>query len=138
MGLTLPPKCPTSRKHDLSEWEARRLKPLQLKKLKRWCEAGHSECATVMLPSSSTVPPPALTSSVALTVSVFIVDNEEGGTESESDDSEAQESGEHESDKDCEVIGGKETAIAHEEAGNTNGKLPATLEGPRLKHRQKN
>jgi hypothetical protein len=36
------------------------------------------------------------------------------------------------------VIGGKETAIAHEEAGNTNGKLPATLEGPRLKHRQKN
>ncbi len=42
------------------------------------------------------------------------VDNEEGVTESESDDSEAQESAEHESDKDCEVIGGKETAIAHE------------------------
>jgi hypothetical protein len=43
---------------------------------------------------SSTVPPQALSSSVALTV---------------------RESGEHESDQDCEVIGGKETAIAHEE-----------------------
>ncbi len=54
------------------------------------------------------------------------VDNEEGATESESDDSELEESGEHESDKDCEVIGGKETAIEHEEAGNTNGKRAAT------------
>ena len=43
------------------------------------------------------------------------VDSEEGVTESESDDSESEESGEHESDHDCEVIGGKETAIAHEE-----------------------
>jgi hypothetical protein len=58
-----------------------------------------------MLPSSSTVPPTALTSSVALTVSDG-VDNEVGVTESESDDSEAQESGEHESNKDGEVIGG--------------------------------
>ncbi len=35
--------------------------------------------------------------------------------ESESDDSEAQESGEDESNNDCEVIGGKEpaTVIAH-------------------------
>ena len=40
----------------------------ELKKLKRWCEAGRSACATEMLPSSSTVPPPALTISVALTV----------------------------------------------------------------------
>jgi len=39
---------------------------------------------------------------------------------------EAQERGEHESDKDCEVIGAKETVIAHEEDGNTNGKLTAT------------
>jgi hypothetical protein len=99
-------------KDDFSELEARGLKPLQLKKLKRWCEAGRSACATEMLPSSSTFPPPALTSSVALTVS-----DEESVTESESDDSEAQESGEHESDKDCEVIGGKETAIAHWRGG---------------------
>ena len=54
------------------------------------------------------------------------LDDEEGVTESESDDSEAQERGEHESDKDCEVIGAKETVIAHEEAGNTNGKRTAT------------
>ena len=46
--------------------------------------------------------------------------------ESESDDSEAQKRGEHESDKDCEVTGAKETAIAHEETGNTNGKRAAT------------
>ena len=105
-----------------------RLKSSQLKKLtntKRWCEVGAfvRQCDTEMLPSSSTVQPPALTISVALNVSV---DNEEGGTESESDDSEAQESGEHESENECEFIGEKETAIAHEEAGNTNGKRPAT------------
>jgi len=52
-----------------------------------------------MLPSSSTIPPPALTSSVSLTVSDR-VDNEGGVTESESDDSETHESAEHESDKD--------------------------------------
>ena len=55
-----------------------------------------------MLPSSSPVPPRALTSSVTLTVTDG-VDNEEGVTESEGDDSEAQESGEDESDNDCEV-----------------------------------
>ena len=79
-----------------------------------------------MLSSSSlTVRPPALTSSVALTVRDD-VDNEEGVTESESDDSEAQKRGDHESDKDCEVIGAKETVIAHEETVNTNGKRTAT------------
>ena len=67
-------------KDDFSELEARGLKPLQLKKLKRWCEAGRSACATEMLPSSSTVPPAAFTSSVAWTVS----DNEGGVTLAES------------------------------------------------------
>ena len=36
------------------------------------------------------------------------------------------QSTEAESDNDCEVIGGKETAIAHEETGNTKGKRAAT------------
>jgi hypothetical protein len=49
----------------------------------------------------------------------------------ESDDSEAQKSGEHESHKDCEVIGGKEAAVAHQEAGNTNGKCAATVKNSR-------
>jgi hypothetical protein len=39
-------------KGDFSELEARGLNPFDLKKLKRWCEAG---VATEMLPSSSTV-----------------------------------------------------------------------------------
>jgi hypothetical protein len=44
-----------------------------------------------MLPSLSTVPPPALTGSVALTVRDG-VDNEEGVTESENDGSVSHES----------------------------------------------
>ena len=48
-------------------------------------------------PASSTVPPRALTSSVTLNVSDG-VDNEEGVTESESDDSEAQERDESDND----------------------------------------
>jgi hypothetical protein len=47
------------------------------------------------------------------------VDNLMGVTDSESDDSKAQEIGEHESDKDCEVIGGNETVIEHDYRGNT-------------------
>ena len=58
--------------------------PLHLKKLKRWCEAGGSVCVTEMLASSSTVPPSALTISLALAVSNG-VDNEEGITERESE-----------------------------------------------------
>ena len=54
------------------------------------------------------------------------VDNEEDSTESESDDSVSNDCGERESDKDCVVIVRKETAIAHEEAGNTNCKRAAT------------
>ena len=53
--------------------------------------------------------------------------------------SPSQESGEHESDQDCEVIGGKETAIAQEEVqrlANQTVNAPRQ-EGPRLKHRQK-
>jgi hypothetical protein len=67
---------------------------------------------------SSTVPPQALSSSVALTV---------------------RESGEHESDQDCEVIGGKETAIAHEEVqrlANQTVNAPRQ-EGPRSEASQK-
>lgn len=113
---------------DFRALEARGVKPLQLKQLKRWCEAGGSACAAEMLPSSSTVPPPALTSEEGVTESALT--NEEGETESESargsDDSEAEKSGEDESANDCEVIGEQETAIAHEEAGNTNGKRAAT------------
>ena len=65
-------------------------------------------------PASSTVPTRELTSAVALIVSDG-VDNEEGVTESESDDSEAQESKEDESHNECEVIGGKDTVIPQEE-----------------------
>ena len=46
--------------------------------------------------------------------------------QSESDDSVSNDSGERESDKDCVVIGRKETVIAHEEVGNTNCKRAAT------------
>jgi hypothetical protein len=54
------------------------------------------ECATEMLPSSSTVPPPALTSSI----DCKRVDNLMNRvSQSDSDDSKAQESGEHQSDK---------------------------------------
>ena len=44
-----------------------------------------------------------------------IIIHEEGVTESESDDSEAQESKEDESHNECEVIGGKDTVIPQEE-----------------------
>ena len=57
------------------------------------------------------VPPPERTSSVTLTVSDG-VDNEDGVTESDGDDSVSHESGEHESDKDCVVIGGKPTTCS--------------------------
>ncbi len=54
------------------------------------------------------------------------VDNEEDNTESESDDPVSNDSRERESDKDCVVIGRKETVIVHEETGNTNCKHSVT------------
>ena len=90
--------------------------------MKRWCEAAG---ATEVLPSSSTVAPPALTSYVSLRVGDG-VHNEEDVTESDSDDSVSNDSGERESDQDCVVIGGMETANAHEEAGDTSGKRDVT------------
>ena len=86
-------------KGDFSELETLGLKPFQLMRLLRWCEEGG---VTEMLPSSSTVPRPPLTSSVdsELTVSDG-VDNEKVVTESQSDDSVSNESGDRESDKDC-------------------------------------
>ena len=98
------------------------LKPFVLMKIKRWSTSGG---VTDVLPSSSTVPPAALTSSVPLTVG-DTVDNAKYDTESESDGSVSNEIGERESDKDCVLIDGMETAIAHEEAGNTSGKRVAT------------
>jgi hypothetical protein len=77
------------KEHDFIQLEARGLKPFQLKKVKRWCEEAGS---TEVLPSSSTVPPPALTSSVSLPVGDG-VHNEEDGTESDSDDSVSNDSG---------------------------------------------
>ena len=91
-------------------------------KIKRWSTSGD---ATEVLPSSSTVPTTALTSSVPLTVG-DVVDNAEDDTESESDESVSNDSGQRESDQDCVVIGGMETVIAHEETGNTSGKRAAT------------
>ena len=58
-------------------------------KIKRWSTSGG---VTDVLPSSSTVPPPALTSSVPLTVG-DAVDNAKHGTESESDGSVSNEIG---------------------------------------------
>ena len=81
---------------DFSELEALGLKPFLLMKIKRWSTSGD---ATEVLPSSSTVPPTALTSSVPLTVGDG-VDNAKHGTESESDGSVSNEIGERESDKD--------------------------------------
>ena len=78
------PEVSELEKDDFSELEVPGLTSLFLKKLKRWYESGCSTCVTEMLSTSSTVPPPALTSSVVLTVSDG-VDNEEGVTESESD-----------------------------------------------------
>ena len=108
--------------HDFIQLESRGLKPFQLNKVKRWCESV----------------PPALTSSVTLTVGD--VNNEEDGTESDSDDSVSNDSGERDSEKDCVVIGGKETATSHEEAGNTRGKRVATggTHCSSSKHRRKN
>ncbi len=70
-------------------------------------------------------PEAALASSVTLTVGDG-VDNAKHGTESEIDGSASNDTGERESDKDCVFIDGMETAIAHEEAGNTSGKRAAT------------
>ena len=102
--------------------EARGLKPFQLNKVKRWCKAAG---VTEVLLSSSTVPPPALTSCVALPVGDG-VHNEEDVTESDRDDSVSNDSGERDSDKDCVVISEKETVIVHEESGNPSGKRDAT------------
>ena len=68
--------------HDFIQLEALGLKPFQLNKVKRWCEAAG---ATEVLPSSSTVAPPALTTYVAFRVGVG-VHNEEDGTESDRED----------------------------------------------------
>ena len=100
---------------DFDELETLGLKPFVLMKIKRWSTSGG---VTDVLPSSSTVPPTALTSSVPLTVGDD-VDNAKHDTESESDGSVSNEIEEHESDKDCVLIDGMETAIAHEETGNT-------------------
>ena len=108
--------------HDFIELEVLGLKPFQLNKVKRWCE---SAGATEVLPSSSTVTPPALTSYVALSVGDG-VPNEEDATESDSEDSVSNDSGDRDADKDCVVIAGKETDIADEEVGNTIGKRAAT------------
>ncbi len=75
------------------------------------------------------------TSSVVLTVSDG-VDNEEGVTESESDDSEAQEIAEHDSDKDCDVTV-EERLPLHTRRLATQTVNAQRQEGPRLKHRQK-
>ena len=98
---------------DFDALEALGLKPFVIMKIKRWSTSGG---VTDVLPSSSTVPPGALTSSVPWTVG-DAVDNANHGTESESDGSVSNEIGERESDKDCVLIDGMETAIAHEEAG---------------------
>ena len=102
--------------------EARGLKPFQLNKVKRWCKTAG---VTEVLVSSSTVPPPALTSCVALPVGDG-VHNEEDVTESDRDDSISNDSGERDSNEDCVVIGGKETAMTHDEVDNTSGKRAAT------------
>ena len=107
---------------DFDALQALGLKPFVLMKIKRWSTSGG---ATDVLPSSSTVPPPAITSSVPLTVG-DAVDNAEDDTESESDKSVSNDSGECESDQDCVVISGMETAIPHEGTGNTSGKRAAT------------
>ena len=67
------------------------------------CEDGGNcirDGVTDVLPSSSTVPPAPLTSSVPLNVGDD-VDNTEDDTESESNESVSNEIGERKSDKDC-------------------------------------
>jgi len=98
------------------------LKPFMLMKIKRWSTSGG---VTDVLPSSSTVPPPALTSSVPLTVGDR-VDNAQHDTENESDGSVSNDTGERESHEDCVLIDATETVIAHEESGSTSGKRAAT------------
>jgi hypothetical protein len=98
------------------------LKPFMLMKMKRWSTSGG---VTDVLPSSSTVPPAALTSSVPLTVGDG-VENAQYGTENESYGSVSNDTGERESDEDCVLIDATETVIAHEEAGSTSGKRAAT------------
>jgi hypothetical protein len=72
-----------------------------------------------------TVPTLTLTSCVTLSVEDG-VHNEEDETESNNDDSVSNDSGDRDSDKDCVVIGGKETVISHEEVFNTSGKRAPT------------
>jgi hypothetical protein len=91
-------------------------------KIKRWSTSGD---VTDVLPSSSTVPAAALTSSVPLTVGDG-ADNAQHGTENESDGSVSNDTGERESDKDCVLIDVMETVIAHEETGSTIGQHAAT------------
>ena len=98
---------------DFIALEALGLKPFVLMKIKRWSTSGG---VTDVLPSSSTVPAAALTSSVPLTVGDG-VDNAQHGTENESDGSVSNDTGERESDEDCVLIDAMETVIAHEEAG---------------------
>ena len=81
------------------------LKPFMLMKIKRWSTSGG---VTDVLPSSSTVPPPALTSSVPLTVGDR-VDNAQHDTENESDGSVSNDTGERESHEDCVLIDATET-----------------------------
>ena len=107
---------------DFIALEALGLKPFVLMKIKRWSTSGG---VTDVLPSSSTVPAAALTSSVPLTVGDG-VDNAQHGTENESDGSVSNDTGERESDEDCVLIDAMETVIAHEEAGSTSGKRAAT------------
>ena len=61
--------------HDFIQLETPGLKLFQLNHVKRWCE---TSCVTEVLPSSSSVSPPTLTSSV--TLSVGNVHNEEDDT----------------------------------------------------------
>ena len=96
---------------DFDAFQALGLKPFVLMKIKRWSTSGG---VTDVLPSSSTVPPGALTSSVPLNVG-DTVDNTEDDKESESNGSVSNEIGERESDKDCVLIDGMETVITHEE-----------------------
>ena len=94
---------------DFIALEALGLKPFVLMKIKRWSTSGG---VTDVLPSSSTVPAAALTSSVPLTVGDG-VDNAQHGTENESDGSVSNDTGERESDEDCVLIDAMETVIAH-------------------------
>ena len=56
-GIDSATDVPELKEHDFNQLEARGIKPFQLKKVKRWCES-----TGTTFPSSSTVPPPVLTS----------------------------------------------------------------------------